>query len=89
MHATESRKVPDGKLIRVAVTFGEEIEDVELRGDFFLEPPEALTDLEAALEGHPVDVEESSLAAAVEAVDAKLIGFTARDLAALTLEAVR
>jgi len=89
MDGTGSVKVPDGKLVRVHATYDDRIESVRITGDFFLEPPEALADLEAALEGQPADASEDELRAAVEGVDAQLIGFDAVDLAAATVEAVR
>lgn len=89
MDGTGSVKVPDGKLVRVHATYDDRIESVRITGDFFLEPPEALADLEAALEGHPVDASEGDLQEAVEGVNAELIGFDAGDLAAATVEAVR
>ncbi|MGM0372348.1 MAG: hypothetical protein ACQEQJ_07580 [Halobacteriota archaeon] len=89
MQASESVKVPDGKLVRVAVTFEDVIEDVQITGDFFLQPPEARSDLEAAIEGQPVDVSVEELSAAIAAVDAECIGFDASDLAQATVEAIR
>ncbi|HKL28640.1 MAG TPA: lipoate protein ligase C-terminal domain-containing protein [Natrialbaceae archaeon] len=89
MDGTGSVKVPDGKLVRVHATYDDRIESVRITGDFFLEPPEALEDLEAALEGQPADASEDDLRAAVDGVDAQLIGFDAGDLAAATVEAVR
>ncbi|MFP4590862.1 MAG: hypothetical protein ACLFMX_02815 [Halobacteriales archaeon] len=89
MDGTGSVKVPDGKLVRVAATYDERFREVTITGDFFLEPPESLADLEAALEGQPVDASVDELAAAVEAVDATLIGFEAADLAAAARGAVR
>lgn len=89
MDGTGSVKVPDGKLVRVHARYDDRIESVRITGDFFLEPPDALADLEAALEGQPVDATEDDLQEAVTGVDAQLIGFDASDLAAATLEAVR
>lgn len=89
MQGTGSVKVPDGKLVRVSVTYDERIQSATITGDFFLEPPEALSDLEAAIEGLPTDVDESELVAAIETVDAHLIGFGPTDLAEATLEAIR
>jgi lipoate-protein ligase A len=88
MDATASRKVPDGKLVRVRVTYDDRFESVAVRGDFFLEPPSALADIEAAIEGLPVDASEERLVSAIESVDARLIGFDAADLAATLREAV-
>ena len=53
------------------------------------EPPAALADLEAAIEGQPVDADQERLAEAIAAVDAALIGFDETDLAAAATEAVR
>lgn len=86
MSETASRKVPDGKLVRVTAEVDETIHDVTITGDFFLEPPEARTELEAAIEGQPVDVSESALIDAIRSVDAQLIGFDAEDLAAVVRE---
>lgn len=48
--------VVDGRLARVQVS-----------GDFFLEPPEALDAIDAALEGLPAGAGEDALASAVRA----------------------
>ncbi|AKH97544.1 hypothetical protein HLASF_1055 [Halanaeroarchaeum sulfurireducens] len=86
--ARSSKKVPDGKLIRVDLTYDDRIESVTITGDFFLEPPEAREELERAIEGHPNDVERDELLVAIQDVDASLIGFTAGDLADVTREAL-
>ncbi|MFB6202325.1 MAG: hypothetical protein ABEI98_09980 [Halorhabdus sp.] len=83
-----SKKVPDGKLVRVDVEVEDRIDDVRLTGDFFVEPPAARADIETAIEGHSVDVDRETILAAVEGVDATLIGFSAADVADLTMEAL-
>lgn len=66
MHA--EYKVPGGKLLVIDLeTDGRQIIDARLSGDFFLEPPEALSDIDAALEGLPVAASEAEIAAAVTA----------------------
>ncbi len=80
MMGTASRKVPNGKLVSVRVAYDERITACALRGDFFLEPPEALADLERAVEGLPADATVDRIAAAVETVDATLVGFDATDV---------
>ncbi len=89
MHETASIKPPNGKLVRVRVEYDDnEITAAQITGDFFLEPADALAELEAALVGHPPDVDTETLVAAIEAVDADLIGFDATDLATVTQEAL-
>lgn len=81
-------KVPNGKLVNVAATYGDTIESVMITGDFFLEPPEARTDLEQVIEGRPIDVPEPELVDAIKTVDAQLIGFSAEHLAEAVQEAI-
>lgn len=88
MHNSATVNVPDGKLLEVSVSYDDRITDVRLTGDFFLEPPESRAALEAAIEGQPVDVSRERLVEAIEAVDARLIGFDAEHLAAAVLEAL-
>ena len=88
MHTTATVNVPDGKLLEVAISYDDRITDLRLTGDFFLEPPESRTALEAAIEGQPIDVSRERLVEAIDAVDARLIGFDAGDLADATLEAL-
>jgi DNA-binding transcriptional MerR regulator len=61
-------KIPEGKLVVVdlAVANGR-LQQVQLSGDFFLEPPEALEAINAALDGLPADTDAEQLAAAVRA----------------------
>lgn len=89
MEQTATRKVPDGKLLEVTVSCGDRIESVRLTGDFFLEPPAARAELEAAIESAPVDVDRETLVDSIRSVDAQLIGFDATHLAETTLDAVR
>ena len=45
-------KVPNGKLIKVTVEYEKEIiNNVQIRGDFFIHPEESIDDLELALKG--------------------------------------
>ena len=81
-------KVRGGKLVSVDVeTDGEVITSARVFGDFFLEPDDALEDIDAALVGHAVDTSAADLTAAItERLDARpvpvrLIGFDARAVA--------
>ncbi|MDO5678485.1 MAG: biotin/lipoate A/B protein ligase family protein [Propionibacteriaceae bacterium] len=73
-------KVPGGKLVAVDIeTDGERISHVAVSGDFFLEPDEALFDINAALLGLPSTSTVAELAAAIEsrlAPETQMIGFT-------------
>lgn len=59
-------KVPGGKLVVVDLAVADgHLADVQVSGDFFLEPDSALDAINAALEGLPTDAGEPLLAAAV------------------------
>jgi hypothetical protein len=81
-------KVPGGKLVvaDLAVVSGV-LKDVSISGDFFLEPDEALLDINRALTGLPEHTPAADLAAAVTTAlpaEAVLFGFSA-DAVAITV----
>ena len=81
-------KAPGGKLVVVDLEVVDgALRGVELSGDFFLEPEEALGWLTAALEGQPASLGAGELAARVRAAaaGAELLGITPEGVA----EAVR
>ncbi len=64
MHA--EYKVPGGKLVVVDLEVVDgRIVQAQLSGDFFLEPPEALACMDAALTGLPADADEGRIAQAI------------------------
>lgn len=73
-------KVPGGKLVVVDLEIeGDRISRFRLAGDFFLEPDSALDDINAAVNGLPVESDATAIATAVrEALPdgAQLLGFT-------------
>lgn len=65
MHA--EYKVPDGKLVVIDTDLIEgRLRNVQVSGDFFLEPDSALARISAALEGMPHDAEASRIVSAVQ-----------------------
>lgn len=72
-------KVPGGKLVVVDLDISDaRLTNVQLSGDFFLVPDDALGWMAAALEGQPATIGEAELAACVHtaAADAELLGIT-------------
>ncbi|SKC40493.1 lipoate--protein ligase family protein [Okibacterium fritillariae] len=73
-------KVPGGKLVVVDLDVVDgKIANFRLAGDFFLEPDEALADIDRAVNGLPAQTDAAALAAAIRAAlpaDATLLGFT-------------
>lgn len=73
-------KVPGGKLVVVDLEERDgRIADFHLAGDFFLEPDDALADIDAAVNGLPIEADVAAIAAAVRSAlpdGAQLLGFT-------------
>ena len=85
-----SIKVPDGKMVKLKLKEEDgKIADAEVRGDFFLEPPEKLAELEKSLESLKVDAEIEEVKEKLEDVEAKLIGFSRSDIAEAFVQAVQ
>ncbi len=78
-------KVPGGKLVVVDLEEREgRIHGFHLAGDFFLEPDDALDDIDAAVNGLPVESDVPTIAAAIRAAlpeGAQLLGFTPESVA--------
>ncbi|MET4001609.1 MULTISPECIES: lipoate--protein ligase family protein [Arthrobacter] len=78
-------KVHGGKLVVVDCrVIDETLADVHVSGDFFLEPDEALDDINAALNGLPANLSADALANAITAAlppEAVLFGFSAQAVA--------
>ena len=78
-------KIPGGKLVVVDLAIEDgRIGRVQVSGDFFLEPADALDVINAAVEGMPADAGEDALAAAVtSALDpqTQMYGITAGGVA--------
>ena len=83
-----SKKVENGKLVNVELEASDTIDSIAIRGDFFIEPPQALEALENSLEGMPVDAEKEEYVQALSRIDADLIGFDRNVLVDLLLEAL-
>jgi hypothetical protein len=85
-----SHKVPDGKMVKIKFRDDEgDVYDVEIRGDFFIEPPEKLQELEEKMEGLDVQASKDEVCKKLEDVDADLIGFSKEDVAETFRKAVK
>lgn len=85
-------KIPNGKLVVVDLTVVDGcLRQVRLSGDFFLEPPEALDQINAALNGLPQEATPFRLEQAVLAAigaDVMMYGITAVGVAIVVRRAL-
>ncbi|MFB6147509.1 MAG: hypothetical protein ABEJ66_01355 [Candidatus Nanohaloarchaea archaeon] len=76
-----SVKVPGGKMVQVEADFSEVFDQVSITGDFFVEPPGALRDIEQAVIGMDTDFSEEEMVETIERVEADMIGFSPEHVA--------
>lgn len=80
-----SKKVKDGKLLRVKIKADQFIQDIQISGDFFLHPEDAITHIEQNLKNLHRDTGPDEITARIENTLAKhsgaFIGLTPGDLA--------
>lgn len=84
-------KVPEGKLVVADLAVvRRRLRDVQLSGDFFLDPDETLERMVAAVEGAPVETPAQELAARLRAAaaGAVLLGVTPEGVAIAIRRAV-
>ena len=77
----KSKKVENGKLVKIDAELGEKFEDVKVHGDFFIEPADKLEDIRELVEGLDRDFDRKELINDIDDIDAELIGFSAEDIA--------
>lgn len=92
MHKEFSKKVPQGKLVRLKLDFDSKINSIQINGDFFLHPEEAITKIESSIIGSNVsDSIESfdeKISNSLKKSNAQFIGLTSNDLAQIIKEAI-
>ena len=85
-------KVPGGKLVVADLEVRDgRFAEVEISGDFFLEPPEALAAIAGAVQGLPSDLSADEIAAEINAVlpaDVVMVGFSPEAVAHAVRRAV-
>ena len=86
-------KVPGGKLVVVDLDVVEgRLANVRVAGDFFLEPDDALEDINAAISGLPAESDAATISKAVTAAlpdGALLLGFSAEAVATTVRRALQ
>ena len=75
-----SKKVENGKLVKINAELGEKFEDVKVHGDFFIEPADKLGNIRGLIEGLERDFDREKVIDRIESLEAELIGFSAEDV---------
>lgn len=76
----KSKKVENGKLVKIDADLEDGFEDVKIHGDFFIDPAEKLEDITDMIERLSKDFERESIVEELKSIDAELIGFSAEDI---------
>lgn len=86
-----SKKVEGGKLLRVKIKADEYINDIQISGDFFLHPEDAIQQIEQNLRSLHRDTTPEEITARINSTLAKengtFIGLSPEDLAETIVEA--
>jgi len=77
----KSKKVENGKLVKIDAELDERFNEVKIHGDFFIEPADKLGDIRELVEGLERDFDREKIVDEIESLDADLIGFSAGDIA--------
>ena len=92
MHKELTKKVPQGKMVRLKIDFGKTISKIQINGDFFLYPEDSITKIESSLVGMNADdsVEsfEQKISVTLKKHNAQFFGLTSQDLAQIIKEAI-
>lgn len=93
MNYIATKKVPGGKLLRVKLHGETNIDSLQISGDFFLHPEEALAKIEQSVLGLPLNSEAQILSQKIQEAlgmeNAVFIGITADDIGQTIKEAVQ
>ncbi len=88
-----SRKVKEGKLVKVEVEYDNVITKIKITGDFFLHPEDALERIEKSMLGTRKDESMEAIASKIqqitEAHGAQMIGLSPESLALVIKEALK
>lgn len=76
----ESKKVEDGKLVKIDAELGDRFENVKIHGDFFIEPVEKIGEIRDIIEGLSRNFDRDKVLIQIQDIDAELIGFSAEDI---------
>lgn len=93
MIACSSRKVKEGKIVKVEVDCGAVIKKLKITGDFFLHPEDVLDEIEKSMIGLEKDVSFDTLVLKIHKIarnyDALMIGISPESLAEVMREALK
>ncbi|MCZ7394089.1 MAG: hypothetical protein ABOK23_12410 [Candidatus Methanoperedens sp.] len=93
MISNASRKVKEGKLVKVELEYDNAITKLKITGDFFLHPEDILEKIEESMLGMKKDDVMETFASKIQKIvsahDAQMIGISAESLALVIKEALK
>ena len=82
-----------GKLLRIDVTYEDQIESIKITGDFFIHPEETLDQIVSELKGLPLPFQPDSvtrkLSYVIQNNEAEMIGITVNDIVNTLVEVLQ
>ncbi|NJD52030.1 MAG: hypothetical protein FIB07_04100 [Candidatus Methanoperedens sp.] len=88
-----SRKVKEGKIVKVEVEFDDVIKKLRITGDFFLHPEEVLDDIEKSMVGLKKNVSSDAMVIKIRNIvrdyNTQMIGISPESIAEVLKEALK
>lgn len=92
MHGEAVAKADGGKLVRIKVSFNDNIDNVEITGDFFLDPAECLYEIENSLKNSAVDFQQQEIIEKINEIvkmkKAEFVGIDSATISKVLREAI-
>lgn len=92
MHGVAEEKVIGGKLLRIKIDLNGVVDKIQISGDFFLHPEDAIREIEGTLFGISAGMEEASISSLLEeeikSQGIEMIGISSQDIARVLKKAI-
>lgn len=87
------KKIPGGKLLRIIVNYDARIREINITGDFFVEPAETIEELEQKIKGLELPITKEKLLEIINNVkkefNAEFLGMTSESMTDAIMEALQ
>ncbi len=93
MNGTSKFKVPGGKLVIIKLSYSDKIETLQILGDFFIHPEEALPEIENLLIGSQINATKEEISKQINEYASRknieMVGVTPDAIAEAVIMAIR
>jgi len=92
MHGEAAEKIVGGKLVRIKVDFNDSITNIQISGDFFIDPEECFYEIESSLKNISVNFQSDEIVEKINEIakkhSAEFVGISSEAIAKTLKEAI-